>query len=75
MRERKTAWLHVRLTPTQQAALRQLAAEHGGNVSRAFTSLLNETNRGPQEPPSLAGMRKTKSLVTSGQDSHQAFQG
>lgn len=76
MRERKTAWLHVRLTPTQQAALQQLAAErHGGNVSRAFTSLLNETNRGPQEPPSLAGMRKTESPVLTDQVAHRAFQG
>lgn len=50
MRERKTAWLHVRLTPTQHAALQQLAAErYGGKVSRLFISMLNEVNRGPQK--------------------------
>ena len=41
MKERKTTWLHVRLTPSKAAILRRLADEHGGNRAKVIDGLID----------------------------------
>ena len=67
--------INVRLTAQEHEYLRTRSNAYGGNLSRAFVSLISEANRGPQSPPSLAGVGKTGNPVLSGQEAHRVSQG
>ena len=71
MKERKTAWLHVRLTPSKAAILRRLAdVRYGGNRTKVIDGLIDGS-----AATQVAAMGKTKSAVSSDKEIHSAFQG